>query len=338
MRTAIVGLGQMGLRHLQVLRNLDLPIVGASDVLPAARDKASAQFALPAKTMFADPTAMIEEMRPDLFIVATTAPSHEVLVCRAADAGAKAILCEKPMAVSLAACDRMIEACISSGTRLAVNHQMRFMDHYVLSKSIIDDESFGALGSVTIVAGNFGLAMNGSHYFEMFRYITGESPVEVSAWFSPVTVPNPRGSQFIDQAGSVRLTTAKGRRFYLEAGHDQGHGLHVTFAGSNGRLDIDELAGKGRLVTRRAEHRELPTTRYGMPSVERELTLPPAETVASTRKMVSALIAGDDFPDGNIGRMAVHVLAAAYASHEGGGRSIKLTQDALPRDRVFPWA
>ncbi len=69
-----------------------------------------------------------------------------------------------------------------------------------------------------MVAGNFGMAMNGSHYFEMFRYLADETPDSVAAWFSGDTVANPRGPQFVDRAGAVRLTTAKGRRFYMDAG------------------------------------------------------------------------------------------------------------------------
>src|SRR6478736_5636892 len=126
---------------------------------------------------------MIERTRPELLVVSTTAPSHADLVCLGARNGAKAILCEKPMAVSLAECDRMIEACAASNTRLAVNHQMRFMQQYTRAKEIVEDASFGGLASATVVAGNFGMAMNGSHYFEMFRYLTDEMPAEVSAWF-----------------------------------------------------------------------------------------------------------------------------------------------------------
>ena len=170
-------------------------------------------------------------------VVATTAPSHADFVCLAAKNGAKAILCEKPMAVSLADCDRMIEACAASGTRLAINHQMRFMEQYTKAKEIVEGASFGGLASATVVAGNFGIAMNGSHYFEMFRYLTDEMPVQVAAWFSADTVANPRGVQFEDRAGNVRITTAKGRRFYLDASTDQGHGMHVTYAGPYGRLD-----------------------------------------------------------------------------------------------------
>jgi predicted dehydrogenase len=337
-KAAVAGLGRMGLRHLQVMRDLGLEITGAADVREQARTKAAAEFRLSAGAMFADAQEMIARVRPDLMIVATPAPSHADLVCRAAESGARAILCEKPMAVSLAQCDQMIKACAHAGARLAINHQMRFMEQYTKPKTIVADASFGGLSSVTVVAGNFGIAMNGSHYFEMFRYLTEEMPASVAAWFSSETVSNPRGAQFEDRAGSIRLTTANGRRFYMDASTDQGHGMHVTYAGPYGRLDVDELVGRARLVVRKAEHRGVPTTRYGMCAQEQEISFAKPDIVASTRAVLSALLADHDYPGGEIGRMAVEVLTAAYASHEQGGRTIALATADLPRDRVFPWA
>jgi predicted dehydrogenase len=338
MKAAIVGLGRMGLRHLQILKDLELEVVGAFDVQDAVREKARTDFGLTPATLFTDARAMFERAKPELAVIATTAPSHPELVCLAAQNGVKAILCEKPMATSLADCDRMIDVCAKAGTRLAINHQMRFMEQYTAAKAIVQDESFGGLSSVTVTAGNFGIAMNGSHYFEMFRYMTDEMPVTVSAWFSPETVPNPRGPQFEDRAGAVRVTTAKGRRFYMDASIDQGHGMYVTYAGPFGRLDVDELAGRAHLVVRKPEHRAQPTTRYGMPWDERSITIASADAVAPTRAVLSALLAGKNYPDGADGRMAVEVLAAAYASNEQGGRTIELANANLPRDRSFPWA
>jgi predicted dehydrogenase len=328
----------MGMRHLEVVRGLGLPVAGLADISAAAQDKAAADYGLPRDVLFSDAREMIEKTKPELLVVATTAPSHAELVCLGAKNGAKAILCEKPMAVSLAECDRMIDACAASGTHLAVNHQMRFMEQYTKAKEIVEDGSFGGFASATVIAGNFGMAMNGSHYFEMFRYLTDEMPAQVSAWFSADTVANPRGVQFEDRAGCVRITTAKGRRFYMDAGTDQGHGMHVTYAGPYGRLDVDEFVGRAQLVVRKAEHRDVPTTRYGMPFEESTMTITPADALGPTRSVLQALLAGENYPDGAVGRMAVEVLAAAYASHEQDGKTIELASAKLPRDRVFPWA
>ncbi|HEY0236525.1 MAG TPA: Gfo/Idh/MocA family oxidoreductase [Afipia sp.] len=337
MNAALIGLGRMGLRHLEVLNSLHLDVVSASDRFEQTFAKAE-EAGLTRDRLFTDPFDMIRALKPECIVVATTAPSHCDLVCAAAEAGAKFVLCEKPMAVSLAECDRMIAACDKAGTHLAINHQMRFMEQYTLAKEIVTGAAFGGLGSVNVVAGNFGMSMNGSHYFEMFRYMTDEEPTIVNAWFSKDAVPNPRGAEFQDRAGSVRVCTASGKRFYMDTGTDQGHGMFVSYGGRFGRLDIDELAGRMRLVARKAEHRDQPTTRYGMPWDTEEGDITPADAVAPTRAVLSALLAKQNYPDGRVGRSVVRILVAAYLSDERGGATIDLKSEKLPADRVFPWA
>jgi predicted dehydrogenase len=338
MRTAVIGLGRMGLRHLKIVADSGADVVGVVDPRDQARDQAMAEFSLPATRCFADAATMLKTARPECVVIATTAPSHADLACRAATLGVRYILCEKPMAVSLAQCDAMLAACAESGAKLAINHQMRFMEQYTRSKTIIESDAFGGLGSATVIAGNFGLAMNGTHYFEAFRYITGEPVTTVSARFSAETVPNPRGAQFVDRAGTVRLETASGKRFYLDASADQGHGMIAIYAGRHGRLTIDELTGRAHLVMRRPEHRAMSTIRYGMPWEEEEFSIAPADAVEPSRAVFTALLAGEDFPNATIARQAVEVLVACYRSDEQDGRIVHLDRDQLPRDRVFPWA
>ena len=162
--------------------------------------------------------------------------------------------------------------------------------------------------------------------------------VEVSAWFSADKVPNPRGPRFEDRAGSVRAVTADGKRFFLDASFDQGHGMQVTYAARNGVVWVDELAGQMRVVVRKPEHRSLPTTRYGMPWEETRTTIEPADVVKPSEAVLRALIAGEDYPSGEDGRLAVAVLVAAYVSHERGGAPVRLDNESLPLNRTFAWA
>lgn len=338
MKVAVIGLGRMGLRHLQIVSELNCEIAAIVDPRRPARAEAQAAFGLPPEICFADAEGMFDQVRPDCVIVATTAPSHAQLTCLAAARGASHVLCEKPMAVSIAQCDSMLAACLAAGTKLAVNHQMRFMEQYTTPKSIIGSDTFGELGGITVSAGNFGLAMNGTHYFEMFRFITGERVSLVNARFSAGSVVNPRGAEFEDRAGTVRLETPSGKRCYLDASADQGHGMQVVYAGRRGQLTVDELAGKMRLVARNPEHRDLPTTRYGMAWEERQIAIKPTDAFEPTRAVFKSLLTGDDFPDGLAGRQAVEILVACYVSDEQDGRTIHLDHETLPRDRAFPWA
>ncbi len=337
MKVVVIGAGRMGKRHMQIVSSLGLKLTGVCDQNAEIMSSVGDEFHLPQERQFTDAKSLLNQTRPECVIVATTAPSHCELTCAAAEQGVRYILCEKPMAVSLPQCGRMLAACRQNGSKLAVNHQMRFMEQYTEPKRIVTSEAFGGLSSVTVVAGNFGMAMNGTHYFEMFRYMTDEAPVEVQAWFSKEKVANPRGPQFEDRAGSIRVTTASGKRFYMEIGADQGHGMQVVYAGPYGRLTVDELGGRMHLAVRKEEFRALPTTRYGMPWVETTRDIQPADSLAPSRSVLTALLAGRNFPTGEDGRMAVAVLVAAYTSDESGHRPVRV--DAyLSQERTFPWA
>ena len=338
MKAAIIGVGRMGRRHIQVVRDVGLKLVGVSDQSDESIKLACQEYGLSADKCFSDACALLEKTKPECVIVATTSPSHCAYTCLAAETGAKYILCEKPMAVSLAECDRMIDVCRANGSRLAINHQRRFMEWYTEPKRIIESETFGGLSSVTVIAGNGGMAMQGTHYFEMFRQMVSEEPVEVSAWFSPDRVPNPRGPQFEDPAGTIRFTTRSGKRFYMDIGSDQGHGMKVIYAGLYGQIVVDEVAGQMYVSLRQEDNRNLPTTRIATPSVDSVIPVPPAESLDTTptRDVLHALTSDSTAPSGEDGRMAIEVLVAAFVSHESGHRLVRL-DEALPRERVFQW-
>lgn len=337
MKFCAIGLGRMGRRHLQVARNLGMEIVGICDPMPESIKLAQEEYGLSEKVVFSSAKEMLETTRPDALVVSSTAPSHCEYVCMAAEAGVKYILCEKPMAVSLAECDRMIEACKKSGSLLAVNHQMQFMEQYTVVKELINSPEFGGLRSVTVTASNFGLAMNAAHYFEMFRYMTGEQISEVSCWMDSARVPNPRGAQYEDRSGQLRALSPSGIRLYMEIGGDLGHGIQVVYSCRLGQILVDELSGHLRYFHRKPEFAELPTTRYGMPAVTEMREIAPADVIKPTEAVWKAMFENRTYPDGACGRHTVSVLVAANISGESDGKQVELARE-LPADRVFPWA
>jgi predicted dehydrogenase len=329
----------MGLAHLAAAMRLGLQPAGLCDSQPEALWKAAAAAGLAAEACHDEAeSALAANPGVDLVVIATTAESHRTLVERAARAGARAILCEKPMATSVDDCDAMIAACRASGSRLAINHQMRFMDQYRLIRDELASGRFGRLASMTVVSGCFGLAMNGSHYCEAFAWLTGSEVATVTAWFGRRPFNNPRGPQFFDQAGEVRIETVDGRRLLLVAGPDQGHGMTVTYAAAYGHILVDELEGVYAATARKPEHQAQPPSRYGMPWDRWERRFPAADNVEPTRAVMAALLAGVDFPDGSDGRRAVAALAAAYRSAENGHLPVSAAELGDYYRRRFAWA
>jgi 1,5-anhydro-D-fructose reductase (1,5-anhydro-D-mannitol-forming) len=80
-------------------------------------------------------------------IVASETNKHAELCVAAARAG-KAILLQKPMALTLADCDRVIEAVAESGVWFSLAYQMRCDPQNIHMKRLVDD---GAVGRVGIV-------------------------------------------------------------------------------------------------------------------------------------------------------------------------------------------
>ncbi len=336
-KVAILGVGRMGRRHIQAARKLGLDLVAVFDASPESLRLTQEEQDLSDDHVFSDFDVMFAQTNPQCVIIATTADFHCELTCRAVEKGAKFVLVEKPMAVSLEQCDRMLETCRRFGAKLAVNHQMRFMEQYTEPKRLFAMEACGGLASMTVVAGNFGFSMNGTHYFEAFRFLADEDPVEVTAWFSPGVVPNPRGAQFEDRAGCIRAVTASGKRLYMEIGADQGHGVLAIYACRNGMITVNELTGELLSTEREEQYRKLPTTRYGMPSMDTRRAIQPAEVIDTSAALLKALLHDVNSVSGEDGRRVVELLVAAYESAERGNVPVRL-DGKLDRSRVFPWA
>jgi predicted dehydrogenase len=337
-RTAVIGLGRMGLRHVVAAESLGMKVIGGADLSPDARAALTRDHAVPPEACFDDGVAMLSALRPDALVVATTAPSHATFVLAAAAAGVRYILCEKPMASSLAEADSMLAACAASGTRLAVNHQMRFMDKHTAVKALLGSEALGPLSSVSVAASNFGLAMNASHYFEMFRYLTHEPVAEINAWFEVDKLANPRGAQFDDASGRLLARTGSGTPMYLDFSARSGWGIQVVYSCRYGQIVVDELLGEMKIAARQAEFRNLPTTRYGMTVDVEHRKFAPADVIGPTAAVWSAMLRGANWPDGAAGAYALRCLVAAHASHRAGGATVRLDNPDLPLDEVFHWA
>jgi predicted dehydrogenase len=339
MKVAVLGLGRMGRRHVQVVRDLGMQVVALADAFPDAQKITREELGISEPALYhADAVAAVRATRPEAVVVATTAPAHCELVCAAAEAGAKYILCEKPLATSLADAQRMIETCARTGAQLGVNHQMRFMAQYTEVKQSVESPEFGGLTGISVSGANFGLAMNGSHYFEMFRYLTGASVASVQAWLDEDRVPNPRGPQFEDRAGRLRVVGESGHAMYFDCSAGAGHGVQVLYQCRYGQIYVDELSGYWRSIRRQDEYRALPTTRYGMPGVEDVRRIPPADVLGPTRAVWEAMLANANPPDGEAGRHAVASLCAALTSAQLGSAEVRLDDPRIDRNLRHPWA
>ncbi|MCZ6636248.1 MAG: Gfo/Idh/MocA family oxidoreductase, partial [bacterium] len=156
--------------------------------------------------VYSDYREMLEKERPDVVSIATPATVHAEMVIAAAEAGAKAVWCEKAMAVSLAQCDQMVTACEASGTVLAINHQRRWDDRYVKLKEALDSGVIGQLQAIALHFGNGRLCRGGSHAFDLALMFTGEEVAWGMGWLSNPDDFDPGGTGVFETKSGVRIT------------------------------------------------------------------------------------------------------------------------------------
>ena len=95
------------------------------------------------EALYHDYRQMLAEVQPDICIVATHPELHAEMVTSCAQAAStRAIICEKPMALSLEECDQMIAACQAQDVLLQVNHNRRWHSEWVLAKTLLDEGSY----------------------------------------------------------------------------------------------------------------------------------------------------------------------------------------------------
>ena len=91
--------------------------------------------------------ALLADGEIDIVVVATPNDSHEELVVAALNAK-KHVICEKPVAMSLASLDRMLAAANANGKRFSVHQNRRLDNYYVVMKDICDKGIIGDIISV----------------------------------------------------------------------------------------------------------------------------------------------------------------------------------------------
>ena len=187
----------------------------------------------------------------------------------------------------------------------------------------------GGISNMTVIGGNFGIAMNGPHYFEFFEFVSGQEPAEVTGWLSDTGSPNPRGAEFQDWAGDVRVVTAGGASLNLIVKANQGHGLVSIYSGPAGQVIVDELNNIVLIDERKEERRDEPSTRYSMPAEHSRRSFPAASLVDVTKRLIDDLLTDAAFPTANDGMSAVAVLTAAVQSNADDHRPVTVDDTLL---------
>ncbi len=145
-KVGLVGYGFMGHMHAQChVATGKSQITAVADVEQDKRDEAKAKYGC---EVYATVEEMLAQADIDMVDICTPTYLHAEHVIAAARS-ARHILCEKPMALSVAECDKMIDEANATGVSLMVAHVIRFWPEYQVVKQLVDSMQFGAVLQVS---------------------------------------------------------------------------------------------------------------------------------------------------------------------------------------------
>lgn len=217
-RVAVVGLGSAGTTlHLPALAGISgVTLVGVADPDERQRNIVSSKYGV---LGFAGMDEMLEQVSPDVVIVATPPALHAEQCLSALRVGAH-VICEKPFVASLAEADRVILAAQSADRQVALNHEFREMpvfkalrDH-VASQDVLLTQVWQLIDMPTSREVGWRGSMShrtlfeaGVHLLDFVIALYGELPRAVSA----TTTDSGAHGNASDAVVLVTLTFSNGR-------------------------------------------------------------------------------------------------------------------------------
>jgi predicted dehydrogenase len=293
--TALVGCGRMGRRHLRAyaaLRAAGLDrfsIDAVCDARPEAVEQGAdlaAELLGKRPAMFDDHEALIASGSVEALDVVTDPATHHLVVCPALRAGLH-VICEKPLGLTVRACQEMVDAADASGSVLATAENYRRDGPNRLAKAVIDSGLLGRLhlmiehnvgGSDAVIitpwrhkaeGGPIALDM-GCHYADIVRFYLGELESAYGASFiaEPLRRLDPSSAQpagesapdgFIEATGDDSLVAVLRARSgvlvqlaYLPSGPGRQY-VQRSLHGSAGSMTVPRDRTGGPVVVQLAD-------------------------------------------------------------------------------------
>lgn len=123
---------------------------------------------------YASYAEMLAQEQLDMVSVCLWPHLHAPAVIAAAEAGVRAIHCEKPMAPTFGEARAMVAACDAHGAQLTFNHQRRFAEPFRAARALLDAGRIGTVQRLEATCSN--LFDWGTHWFDMLLYLNADQP------------------------------------------------------------------------------------------------------------------------------------------------------------------
>jgi len=251
LKVGLLGAGRIGRVHAKAITaHAGSTLVAVSDHFPESAEKLAADFGCAARTtddIIADPSI-------DAVLIATSTDTHSDLMEQATAAG-KAVLCEKPVDLSLErarACQKVVA---ETGKPVMIGFNRRFDPSFGMLKKSLDAGEIGKAELLSItsfdpapppveyvkVSGGLFRDMM-IHDFDMSQFIMGATPISLTAAGTSIVDPAIGQAGDVDTA-VVTMTYADGRIAVIKNSRRAAYGYdqRLEVLGSNGLLQAQNL-------------------------------------------------------------------------------------------------
>ncbi len=144
MRYALIGCGRISPNHIAAAKANHLELAGICDVNEKAMYDRAVQFNLAGVHQYTDYLELLEKEKPELAAIAAESGKHASIALDCIDAGCNLII-EKPVALSIADADAVINAAQKKGLKVCVSHQNRFNKSIQKIRDALDKNRFGKM-------------------------------------------------------------------------------------------------------------------------------------------------------------------------------------------------
>ena len=314
----------------------DFEVAGYCDIVPELLDSFGETWGStwPDAKPYDDYKTMLAEADLDVLTVGTGDNRHADIVVDGANAGVRAILCEKPLATTMEDANRMIAACEANGVPLSVGHTRAWDPLYHKIRDMIRDGEIGPLASIIAIQGGARAMMfrNGTHILHGVTFFADADPTHVSGvleeGFDHWTEYKGDGGKLPknDPAVSGLILFENGVRALYQCNKKTYGASTLRLSGSKGEIEFALNDGYGVLRTENQDGAEVTQMIKPLGLVSSYQTM---GYVAAYEELISLAEAGGkarSVGSGQDSRRVVQIMTGMLKSHQAGNSLVEVPQ------------
>ena len=327
LKLAVVGCSGMAKKHMEgIVATAGAELYALCDTAPERLAEMGELFGC--KKLVADYRDLVSDPELDAVVLVTPDQVHCEMTCAFLRAG-KAVMCEKPMALTMEECQEMMRVEHETNGKLMVGQICRCTPGFAMAKALVDEGRIGELMFVeSEYAHNYakargyndwrvtpereGFLGGGCHAVDLLRWIAGD-PTEVYALANHKSLVDwPTDDTTI---AVLKFPNDVIGKVFVSTGCKRNYTMRSVFYGTKGTIICDNTSPTIQLF----ETNEALGTKYSGDPQQLPVVINNHNATEEIRMFVEALVKGDKMPISSAeGAYTVAVCRAALTSVKSG--------------------